>query len=172
MAFAAEPVEGAAHIELLLGVHIEEGQVDRRAARVAALLHNVLKLKQSALVDIGVEIAAHCGVAKVGSPADEVVYSHLRAVGIVDFQAVALGLDVVADGTEAVGGAARKQRRGLQVAVDAGADEIVGAVVADFEDGVGHHIGDGDEVRCQLFGRDYRFFLAGRKRKHRYASKR
>ena len=142
MALAAEPVEGAAHVKLLLGGHVEEREVERGAARVAALRGYVLLDEEAVLKLARIEIALHQRVAEVFAPAHEVVDARLRAVGVVYLQAVAAGLEVVADGAEAVGGLAREQRRGLQVAVDARADEVVCAEIAYLQYGVGHHIGD------------------------------
>ena len=113
---------------------------------MAAALHDILQFEETAFVDVGVEVALHGGVVDVGGPADEVVDGALRTVGVVDFEAVALCHEVVADGAQAVGGFADHQGRGLEVAVDAGADEVVGAVVADFEDGVGDGLGEDDEL--------------------------
>ena len=41
MALAAEPVEGATHVELFLCGHIEEREVERGAARMTTLLSNI-----------------------------------------------------------------------------------------------------------------------------------
>jgi hypothetical protein len=38
----------------------------------------------------------------------------------------------------------------LKISVNAGANEVVGAIIADFEDGVRHHVGDGDELASVL----------------------
>ena len=143
MALWSEPVEGAAHVEFFLGGHVEEGEVNGGTARVTALLVDIFLFEEYALVEVGIEIGLHEGVGNVGSPAHEMVNTFLRTVGVVDFQSVALPDDVVADGTEAIGGSFGEQRGGLLIAVDAGANEVVGAVVADFEYGVGYGIGKG-----------------------------
>ena len=162
VALGAEPVEGAAHVDFLLGAHVEEGEVDGGAAGVATLLHDVFQLEEATFVHVGVEVALHERVVDVGGPADEVVDGALRAVSVVDLEAVALGHDVVADGAQAVGGLAGEQGGGLLVAVDAGADEVVGAVVADFQDGVGHGVGEVDEVARVVWFRRGVVFAAGR----------
>ncbi len=125
---------------------------------MTTLLHDVLLFEEDALVEVGVEIGFHGGVGQVGSPADEVVDGTLGTVGVVDFEAVALGHEVVVDGAKAVGSLAGEQGGGLEVAVDAGADEVVGAEVADFEDGVGNSVGEGDEGLA-VVGRTEGFIL-------------
>ena len=49
---------------------------------------------------------------------------------------------------------AGEQGGGLLVAVDAGSDEVVGAEIADFEDGVGDGIGEVDELAAVVGGAD------------------
>jgi len=146
MALAAEPVESAAHVDLLLGAHVEERQVERRAARVAAMGGDVVLDEEAVLALAGVEIAFHRCVIQVFAPAHEVVDSLLRTVGVVNLQAVALLHEVVTDGLEAVGSLAREKCRGLLVAVDAGTHKVIGAEVTDFEDDIGHHIGNVDKI--------------------------
>ena len=51
MALRAEPIERAAHIEVLLCVHVEECQVNGAATCVAAPLVDILLLKEHALVE-------------------------------------------------------------------------------------------------------------------------
>ena len=104
---------------------------------MAALLTDVFSLEEHALVEVGIEVGLHFGVADVGGPAHKVVHGFLRAVGVVDLQTVALTDDVIAHGLQRLGGFLGQQGDGLFVAVDAGADEIVGAVVAYLQNGVG-----------------------------------
>ena len=59
MAFRAEPVEGTAHVHILPRVHVEECQVYGGAACVSALLHDILLLKEHALVQVGIEVWPH-----------------------------------------------------------------------------------------------------------------
>ena len=115
-------------------------------------------LDEEAVLDLaGVEVGLHQRVVEVFAPADEVVDGHLGAVGVVDFEAVALGFELVADLAQAFGGLAGEERRGLEVALDARADEVVGAVVAYFEYGVGHGLGEGDEIAAVGFGQGAAF---------------
>ncbi len=153
MTLRTKPVEGAAHVELFLSSHIEERQVDGGAPGVAALLIDILLLEEDALVEVGIEVLLHLRGREVGSPAHEMVDGLLGAIGIVDFQPVALLAQVVADGAETVGSLLRKQGRGLQIAVDTLAHEVVGAEIANLEDGVGHGISQGDKLTAVVGGR-------------------
>ena len=150
MALRAEPVEGAAHVELLLRGHVEERQIDRRAARVSAMPGNILLFEKHALVKVWVEILLHAGVGDIGGPAHEVVDAPLRTVGIVYLQSETERLDVVADGTQAIGGTARQQGGRLQIAVDAVTHEVVGAEVAYFQNGIGHGVSQVDKLALVL----------------------
>ena len=63
--------ENLSYREGEIGVRIGlvlQGEIHRRAAGVAALLHlhNVFQFKQAALVHVGVEIGPHCRVGEVG----------------------------------------------------------------------------------------------------------
>ena len=107
MALDAEPVVDSAHIDLLARGHVEQGQVDGRAARMTRLFGDVAPFKKEGLVLVGIEIRLHQRVCQVLSPADEMVYRALRAVGIIDLEPVTLGFDVVADGLEGFGRLAR-----------------------------------------------------------------
>ena len=61
MALLAEPVEGAAHIDLLLRGHVEKGEIDGGAARVTTLRHNIPLIEKHAFIHLGIEVAFHCG---------------------------------------------------------------------------------------------------------------
>ena len=69
--------------------------------------------------------------------------------GIIDLQAIALGFHIVANGPKAIGRLMGKQSRGLQIAVDAGFHEIIGAKIADLEDGIGHSIRQGNRLTAK-----------------------
>ena len=157
MALGAEVVEGAAHVEFLLGLHVKEGQVNGGAAGVSALFGNIILSEEHRLVQVGIEVRLHQRVGHILGPAHEVVHGLLRTVGIVDFQPVALFHHVVADGAQAVGGHTGEQGDGGLVAVDAGAHEVVGAEVADFENGIGHGVRQIDKLAVVL--RRYLFFF-------------
>ena len=122
---------------------------------MAALLVDVFLLEEYALVEVGVEVGLHLRGLQVGGPSYEVVDALLRTVGIVDFQAVALLHHVVAHCPECLGGLPCEQGRGLLVAVDALSHEIVGAVVANLQDGIGHGVGQGDELAVVLRRADH-----------------
>ena len=138
MAFWTEPVERATHVEFLLAGHIEEGEVDGRATGVAALFHEVFMVEEHALVEVGIEIILHQCVGRVGCPTHEVIDSALRTVGVVNLKAVAQSFHVVAHGSQRVGRLAGEQCGRLFVAIDAGADKIVGAKVPNLKYGIGH----------------------------------
>ena len=104
------------------------------------------KDKETILRLVRVEIAFHCRVIEIFSPAHEVIDTHLRTVGIVDFEAVALGLKIVADGFQTVSGLAGKKGRGLLVAVNAGTDEVIGTKITDLKNNIWHHVGNVDKT--------------------------
>ena len=146
MALDAEPVEGAAHVKFLAGEHIDEGQVDGRAARMSALFGDIFALKHLFLGQAGIEIGLGDGVGLIERPTQEVVHGTLGTVGVIDFKTIAVMLEVIADGTQAVGRLARHQRHGLLIPVDAGAHKVVGAEIADFENHVGDDISNIHEL--------------------------
>ena len=146
MALRTEPVEGAAHVNFLLCAHVEESNVDSAAAGVSALLHDVFLLKQHALGQIGIEVGLHERIADICSPSYEVIDTPLRAVGIVDFQPIAHLLHVVADGTQAVGCLPGEQSGRLFITIDALPHKIIGAEIAYFKNGIGHCIGECNEL--------------------------
>ena len=90
------------------------------------------------------------------------VHGLLRTVGIVNLQTIALSHHIVAHGLEGLGRLLGKHRYRSLVTVNAGADEIIGAVVADFQDGIRHGIGKQDEVAAVVSGRNFSGFFAGR----------
>ena len=98
MALGTEPVEGAAHIHLLLRRHVEQCQVEGRATRMTALQTDVVLWKEHAFVKVGIEVGLHQRVGDVLRPAHKVVNTLLRTVGIVDLQAIAQLDNVIAHG--------------------------------------------------------------------------
>ena len=141
MALRTEPIEGATHIELLLCCHVKEGEVEGGAARMSAFLTDIFLGKKYVFLEVGIEIGFHAGIVEVGSPAHEVVNGHLWTISVVDFQAVAQLDDIVTNSAEAVGCLFGEQGSWFQIAVNAVAHEVVGAEVADFQNGIGHDIG-------------------------------
>ena len=93
-------------------------------------------------MQVGIEIALHQRVYHSLRPSHEVVDTLLWPVGIVDFQAITLLAYVVADGPQTVGSSPCQQCRRLLVAVDALAYEVVGAVVANLQNGIRHGVGE------------------------------
>ena len=59
MTLNAEPVEGATHVKLLLGVHVKERQVHRRTASVTALLHDITQWEEHILLQLWIEVTLH-----------------------------------------------------------------------------------------------------------------
>ena len=66
MALRTEPVEGAAHVQFLLRLHVEKGQVDGAATRMSALGHDILLVEEHALVEVRIEIMSTSTVFSVG----------------------------------------------------------------------------------------------------------
>ena len=144
MTLRTEPVEGAAHVEFFLCLHVKERQIHRRAARVAALLADIVFLEKTRLVvDVGIEIGLHLGSLHVGSPTHEVIDGLLRAIGIIDLQAVALCFHVVARLLQGCSGLLGQEGCRLLVPIDTSTHEIIGAEVAYLQDSIGHGIRQG-----------------------------
>lgn len=89
-----------------------------------------------------VEILFGEGIGGIAAPSDEVFDGTLGTVGIEDFEAVALLLNVDGHGLKCFCGLKGEQGKGTVIAIDAGAYEIVGAEVSDVEHGVGYNIAD------------------------------
>ena len=135
-------------------MHVEEGQVHGGTTCVAGFLHNVQLIEEDALVQVGIEIGSHEGVGDIGSPSYKMIYAFLRPVGIVDFQPVSFFEEFVAHGLQGFGGRPGEQGRGLLIAVDPFADEIVRGEIANFQNRVRNDIADGDELAAVLGGTD------------------
>ena len=85
---------------------------------MAAFFHDVFLLEEHALVQVRIEIIVHEGVRHIGRPAYKMVHGALGPVRIVNLEPVSLG------------------HYGLQIAVYPLSHKVVGAVIADFQDGV------------------------------------
>ena len=83
MALGTKPVERSTHIHFLLRRHVEERQINRGATCVTTLLHDVFLFEEHALVQIRIEVRLHQRVSNVFCPANKVVDSLLRTIGIV-----------------------------------------------------------------------------------------
>ncbi len=146
VALDAEPVEGAAHVNLLTCLHIDNGEVNGRATGVATLGGDIFTVKDLFLGQAGIEVGLGNGVTLIQGPAHEVVHAALGTIGVIDLDAIAVTPEVVARGTQAVGSLTGHQRHGLLIAVDPCTHKVVGAEIADFEDGIGDDIGNVDKL--------------------------
>ena len=126
---------------------------------MAALLHDILLLEEHALVEVGVEELLHFRVREIYSPAHEVVNSLLRAVGIIDFQPVSLRHHVVTHFFQGCGGLFGKECRRFLVAVNAGSYEVVCAVIANLQDGIGHGFAEGYKLAAVIGRTDHRIVV-------------
>ena len=122
---------------------------------MATAAGDIALVEQNCLVEIGVKILFHERVVEVFAPPHEMVNGALRAVSVENFEAVALLQQLIADGTQTIGGLTGEQCRGFKITIYARANEIIGAVIADFENGIGHHISNHHKtarIVGQLFG--------------------
>ena len=171
MALGTKPVEGATHIELLLGLHIEQCQVEGGATRMTTLQTDVVLRKEHALVKVGIEVGLHQRVGDVLGPAHEVVNALLRTIGIVDLQAIALCFDVIAHGFQTVSSLTGEQRCRFFITVDTSSHKIVRAEVTDFQNHIRYHVGNGYKLAGIVSRTDCRTLLRVRKtRHHRHAA--
>ena len=92
------------------------------------------------LVEVGIEVRLHQRIVHICTPSHEMVNRTLWTVSIVDFQSVTQFLEVIAHGTKTIRRTTGKQCGGLFVAINAGAHEVVSAVIANFENGIRHCI--------------------------------
>ena len=75
MALRSEPVERTSHVHLLLRFHIEEGQIDRTAAGMSALLSDIALSKEHTLVESGIEVRLHQRIVDIRRPAHEMIHA-------------------------------------------------------------------------------------------------
>ena len=104
----AEQVKGAAHIHLLAGFHIQQGQVHRAAAAVAGAGGDIAALEQLLLFQVWVKIRLHAQVQILDPPEHKVPHRAGGAIGVEDFETVALCVHLAADGFECAGGLPRQ----------------------------------------------------------------
>ena len=109
---------------------------------MTTFFHDVLLLEEHALVEIGIKVGLHSRIGQIGGPADEVIHRFLGAIGVINFQTIALRHQVVAHHTQAVGSLTGDKGSGLHIAIDSTTNEIVGAIVANFKNGIGHRVGN------------------------------
>ena len=143
----AEIVEGAAHIHLALRDHIKQRQIHGAAPAVAGMLGDIAQGEQNILLELRIEVLLHARIVRIQRPVHEIRHRHLRAVGVKDLQTIALPNEIVADLPQGGRSLLRQQRHRLLVAVDPVADEIVGRVIADLQDRVGHRLAEQHKVR-------------------------
>ena len=109
---------------------------------MSALVGDIYLWDEHVFLQVGVEIGFHLGIVLPADPLYEVIHSHLRAVGIEDFQPVAQFHHFLAHGLQTVRSLPGNQCDRFLIATDTLTHEVVGAEVADFQDGIGHHIGE------------------------------
>ena len=170
MTLRSEPVERSTHIQLLLGCHVKERQINGRTTCVAALLVDVFLLKQHALVKVGIEVCLHQRVGHVLCPAHKVVNTHLWAIGIVNLKSIALRFYIVAHSPQCLSSLLGEQCRGLQIAVDTSAHKVVCTEVSYLKYGVGHSVGQGHKLACVVGCANLGLLLCKACRKHTCAA--
>ena len=143
----AEQIEGAAHVQLPAGLHVQQRQVDRAAAAVAGLLGDIALGKERLLFQLRVEIGLHTDILILDAPEDEVPDRAGRPVGVEDLQPIALHDQLAAHGLERTRRLDGQQRAGLLIAVDALADEVVGGVIADLLHDLRHIVREQHKAR-------------------------
>ena len=109
---------------------------------MAALGSDIFAVKDLFLGQLRIEIGLGHGVGQVLRPAHEVVHATLRTVGIINLQAIAVTLQVIAGSPQAVGRHTRHQCHGLLISVNPRPHKVVGTVITYLKDRVGHHIGN------------------------------
>lgn len=90
------------------------------------------------------------------------VHGTLRTVGVVYFDFVSFFAELIAGFAQRGGGLLGDEGHGLLVPVDARAHEIVGAVVADFQDSIGNGVGE----QTETVGHGFEPSLVGRALNH------
>ena len=153
MTLYAEPIECATHVHFLFCCHVEQGEVDSGATRVTALLGDIAQLEEPVTRHIWIEIGLHKRVVDISSPTHKMVDGTLRPVSVKYLQAIALFQEVVAHGTEAVGSLAGEQGDRFLIAVHASTNEIIGAVITYFQDGIGNDVGKVHKLAGIISGR-------------------
>ena len=89
-----EIVEHAAHIHLLARADVYQREIDSGAAAMPRAGADIALVEEYGLVHLGVERCLGQRVAQLLRPADEVVDRRLRAVGVVNLDAIALSVQV------------------------------------------------------------------------------
>ena len=77
----------------------------------------------------------------------------LRTIGVKYLQAIALFHKVVTHSTEAVGSLAGEQGDWFLIAIHAGTNEVIGAVITYFQDGIGNDVGKVHKLAGIISGR-------------------
>ena len=138
MALQAEIIEGAAHVHFFTRRHVEQRQVDGAAPAVPGFCGDIAFLEEYVLGLVRVKIRLHACVFQILRPPHKMADRHLRTIGVIDLQTVALRHHVVRHRLQSRRRFPRHQHAWRFVAVDPVADEIVGGIVANFQNHVGH----------------------------------
>ena len=131
MALNAEIIEGAAHVDFLARRHVEKRQVNRASPAVAGFRGDIALVEQHVLVQLRIKIRLHARIVQLLRPTDEMADRHLRAIGVVNLQPIALRLQIVRYRLQRFGRFPRHQHARLRIPVDTVTDEIIGRIIAD-----------------------------------------
>ena len=151
----AEEIERRAHVEFAaeLGAVIEanEGEIDRRPARMAGPARDIAVLEQVAPVHARIELGLGFDVGEIVRPAHEMRDRPRRPVTIEDLEPKPARREVAFDPGKRNSRLARQEAARRLIAVDPGADEIMGAEIAHL-DGEPRHRGCGIDESGGLRG--------------------
>ena len=141
MAQLSKVVKCPTHVNFFLGGHIKQRQVNRAPPRMPGVFHDVLLREQHILIQFRIEILLHPGIVRIQCPVHEVCNCFLRPVGIIDFQAVALLLQIITHFLQRGGRFLRKEGKRFFIAVDTVSHKVVCGVIADLKDCIGNSVG-------------------------------
>ena len=84
-----KPVEGASHIQLLTGLHVEQGQVHRAPSAVAGSACDVTLGEQLGFLELRIKEGLHALIQVIDPPQEKAFDCPDRAVTVKYLQAVA-----------------------------------------------------------------------------------
>jgi hypothetical protein len=138
----AEEIERCAHIEFAAEfaavIEANEGEVDRRPARMAGPARNIAISEQVAFVQTGIELGFVFDVGEVVCPAHEMRDRLCRPVAVEDLETKPARCEIAFDRGKCDSRRARQEASRRLIAVDPGADEIVAAEIAHLDHEPGH----------------------------------